>query len=147
MKDNGIFLFSSFGPDSLKELRNCWAGVDNYVHVNAFVDMHDIGDALIRNGLTSPVLNTEKIVLTYASSRQLMCDLKCIGAHNVNSGRRKTLTGKNRLQKVFENYETYRNNDMLPATFEVVYGHAWKAPTKKNIHSVALEDVKRQLKK
>ena len=129
------------------ELRDCWSQVDDFVHVNAFVDMHDIGDALVRNRLTSPVLNTEKIILTYDDCRQLMYELKYIGANNVNSGRRKTLTGKNRLKKVFEHYETYRENKKLPATYEVIYGHAWKSQDKTNIQSVSLELVKEQLKK
>ena len=147
LKVNGVFLFSSLGPDSLKELRDCWACVDDYVHVNAFVDMHDIGDALIRNELISPVLNTEKIILTYNSCRQLMCELKYIGAQNVNNGRRKTLTGKNRLKKVFEHYEAYRANKKLPATYEVIYGHAWKSAPRQQTQSVTLEEVKQQLKK
>ena len=147
LKANGVFLFSSFGPDSLKELRDCWARVDDYVHVNAFVDMHDIGDALIRKGLTSPVLNTEKIILTYNSCRQLMYELKYIGAKNVNNGRRKTLTGKNRLKKVFEHYETYRTNKKLPVTYEVIYGHAWKSHPRQQTQSVTLEEVKSKLKK
>ena len=147
LKAKGVFLFSSFGPDSLKELRDCWARVDDYVHVNAFVDMHDIGDALIRKGLISPVLNTEKIILTYNSCRQLMYELKYIGAKNVNNGRRKTLTGKNRLKKVFEHYETYRTNKKLPVTYEVIYGHAWKSPPRQQTQSVTLEEVKSKLKK
>ncbi len=138
---------SSFGPDSLKELRDCWSRADDYVHVNAFVDMHDIGDALIRNELISPVLNTEKIILTYNSCQQLMCELKYIGAQNANNGRRKTLTGKNRLKKVFEYYETYRANKKLPATYEVIYGHAWKSPSGQQTQTVTLEEVKQQLKK
>ena len=147
LKANGVFLFSSFGPDSLKELRDCWARVDDYVHVNAFIDMHDIGDALMRNGLMFPILNMEKIVLTYNECRQLMDELKHIGAQNINHGRRKTLTGKKRLEKVFECYEKYRDNGKLPATYEVIYGHAWKSQPRQQTQSVTLEDVKQQLKK
>jgi malonyl-CoA O-methyltransferase len=109
--------------------------------------MHDIGDALIRNELISPVLNTEKIILTYNSCQQLMCELKYIGAQNANNGRRKTLTGKNRLKKVFEYYETYRADKKLPATYEVIYGHAWKSPSGQQTQTVTLEEVKQQLKK
>ena len=147
LSENGVFLFSSFGPDSLKELRDCWARVDDYVHVNAFIDMHDIGDALMRNSLMFPILNMEKIVLTYNECRQLMNELKHIGAQNINHGRRKTLTGKKRLEKVFECYEKYRFNGKLPATYEVIYGHAWKSQPRQHSQSVTLEDVKQQLKK
>jgi malonyl-CoA O-methyltransferase len=109
--------------------------------------MHDIGDALMRNGLMFPILNMEKIVLTYNECRQLMNELKHIGAQNINNGRRKTLTGKKRLEKVFECYEIYRTNNKLPATYEVIYGHAWKPEDRKHTQSIALEDVKQQLKK
>ena len=147
LKEKGVFLFSSFGPDSLKELRDCWSRADEHVHVNAFVDMHDIGDALMRNGLTSPILNMEKIVLTYSECRQLMRELKYIGAQNINNGRRKTLTGKKRLQKVFECYEAYRTNNKLPVTYEVIYGHAWQSSDTKKEQSISLDDIRRQLKK
>ena len=147
LKTNGVFLFTSFGPDTLKELRDCWSRIDDYIHVNTFVDMHDIGDALMRNGLTSPILNAEEIVLTYQECKQLMRELKYIGARNINSGRRKTLTGKKRIEKVFEYYETYRVNNKLPVTYEVIYGHAWQPVSKKNEQSIKLDDIKKQLTK
>ena len=146
LKNDGVFLFSSFGPDSLKELRDCWSSVDDYVHINAFVDMHDIADALMRVGLASPVLNMEEIILTYHECRQLMKELKYIGAHNINNGRRKTLTGKKRLNKVFKCYESYRTNNVLPVTYEVVYGHAWQSSNTKKEQSIKLDELKKQLK-
>ncbi len=152
LKPGGVFLFASFGPDTLKELRECWQQVDNDIHVNAFVDMHDIGDSLIRNGMDAPVLSVEHIVLTYNDCKQLMRELKNIGAHNVNKGRRKTLTGKQRLNNVISHYETFRSNDKLPATYEVVYGHAWR-PDQANSdgasdgsHSISLEQLKQELR-
>ncbi len=151
LKPGGVFLFSSFGPDTLKELRASWQQVDDEVHVNAFTDMHDIGDSLIRNGMDAPVLSIEHIVLTYDECKQLMYELKNIGAHNVNFGRRKTLTGKQRLQKVIKHYESYRQNNKLPATYEVIYGHAWKPETDKknnggaNTQAVSLENLKQDL--
>jgi malonyl-CoA O-methyltransferase len=151
LKPGGIFQFTSFGPDSLKELRESWRQVDDQVHVNAFVDMHDIGDALIRNGMDAPVLNVEHIVLTYDKCTQLMRELKNIGAHNINNGRRKTLTGKQRLDKVIKHYETFRQDDKLPATYEVIYGHAWQPDLGEhlskgeNIQTISLESLKRDL--
>jgi len=147
LKDNGVFLFSSFGPDSLKELRDCWSSVDDYVHVNAFVDMHDIADALMRAGFVSPILNMEEIILTYNECPQLMRELKYIGAHNINNGRRKTLTGKKRLGKVFQCYESYRVNSVLPATYEVIYGHAWQSADIKKEQAITLDDFKKQVKR
>lgn len=152
LKPGGVFLFSSFGPDTLKELRESWRKVDDDVHVNAFVDMHDIGDALMRNGMDAPILSIEHILLTYDECKQLMRELKSIGAHNVNNGRRKTLTGKQRLQKVMQHYEFYRNDNKLPATYEIIYGHAWKPEKDKknmlgNSQTISLEELKRDLAK
>ena len=159
LKPEGVFVFTTFGPDTLKELRESWSQADGNVHINAFTDMHDIGDALMRSGLDAPVLNVENIVLTYDECLQLMRDLKSIGAHNVNLGRRKTLTGKQRLQKAIQHDETYRTNNKLPATYEVVYGHAWKPSMKSAMESesiknndtsvqhVSLEKLKQDLKK
>lgn len=125
LRPNGLFIFSTFGPDTLKELRLSWQAVDKNIHVNAFIDMHDIGDALIRMGLENPVMEAERITLGYKDVYSLMRDLKMLGAHNVNRGRRKTLTGKNRLQGMQTHYEHWREQGRLPATYEVVYGHAW----------------------
>ena len=152
LKPKGVFLFSSFGPDSLKELRQSWQQVDQEVHVNAFVDMHDIGDALIRNGLDAPVLNVEHIVLTYRECKQLMRELKDIGAHNINRGRRKTLTGKQRLNSMIQHYETLRKDGVLPVTYEVIYGHAWcpsretAAMQGEDLQAISLEQLKNELK-
>lgn len=122
---DGLLLFSTLGPDTLKELRQSWAEVDAYTHVNAFMDMHDVGDALIRAGFAGPVLDVEHITLTYASIEELLRDLKVVGAHNVTAARPRGLTGKGTLQRLRTAYERYRTDDRLPATYEVVYGHAW----------------------
>ena len=123
----GLLLFSTLGPDTLKELRRSWAAVDAYQHVNAFIDMHDIGDALIRVGLAEPVMDVELITLTYSDVATLMQDLKQSGAHNVLAGRPPGLMGKDRLQAMYKAYEQFRQNGVLPATYEIVYGHAWGA--------------------
>ena len=125
LKPSGLLLFSTFGPDTLKELRASWATVDDKVHVHHFIDMHDLGDALIRAGFSSPVMDVENFTLTYRDLTSLMRDLKALGASNVSLGRRQTLTGKNAFGKVAGAYEAYRRDQCLPATHEVVYGHAW----------------------
>jgi len=122
----GLLMFSTFGPDTLKELRDAFRSVDRYTHVHRFIDMHDVGDALIACGFADPVMDMEILTLTYADVRELMRDLKAIGAHNVTRGRPATLTGKSQLAKVAQNYEAARRDGRLPATFEVIYGHAWK---------------------
>lgn len=125
LQDNGLFIFSSFGPDTLVELRKSWQEADAEVHVNAFLDMHDIGDALISAGMENPVMECEWLTVNYDTVFDLMRDLKKLGAHNINSGRRKTLTGKQRLQAMVSAYEKYRVGGKLPASYEVIYGHAW----------------------
>ncbi|MFN7085135.1 MAG: malonyl-ACP O-methyltransferase BioC [Burkholderiales bacterium] len=122
----GLLMFSTFGPDTLKELRAAYRGADRHTHVNRFIDMHDIGDMLVRAGFADPVMDMEIFTLTYAEVRDLMRDLKAIGAHNVTRGRPAGLSGKAQLMAVTRSYETLRRDGRLPATFEVVYGHAWK---------------------
>ena len=94
-------------------------------HVNDFIDMHDIGDALLRAGLSDPVMDVENFTLTYSDVYQLMRELKALGAHNVANARRHSLTGKTRLKNMVLSYENFRVDGLLPATYEVVYGHAW----------------------
>ena len=130
----GLLLFSSFGPDTLKELRQSWAEVDNLPHVNAFADMHDVGDALMQSGFADPVMDMEMLTVTYKDVKTVMSDLKQIGAHNVMQGRSHNMTGKNKLQKMIQAYEQFRVDSLLPVSHEVVYGHAW-VPESKNIDS------------
>ena len=131
LQDGGLFMFSTFGPDTLKELRQAFSGTDNYNHTNRFTDMHDIGDMLVQSGFATPVMDMETITLTYDDVIGVMRDLKAIGAHNVTQGRQRGLTGKHAWQKALSRYEALRSQGegrgKLPATFEVVYGHAWKS--------------------
>jgi len=126
LRAGGLLSFATFGPDTLAELRRAWAAADAHTHVNRFVDMHDIGDALVRCGLAEPVLDVERYVLTYATARDLMGDLKAIGAHNANAGRTRGLTGRRAFATMLGAYEQERRDGRLPATYEVVFGHAWR---------------------
>ena len=121
----GLLMFTTFGPDTLQELRASWEAIDGFTHVNAFIDMHDVGDALVSTKWAEPVMDSERITVTYREMRTLMEDLKHIGAHNVTAGRPRGLTGRQRLQQVEQAYETFRVDGVLPASYEVVYGHAW----------------------
>lgn len=125
VRPHGMLLFSTFGPDTLKELRSAWRTVDSFNHVHRFIDMHDIGDALIRAGFVEPVMDVEQMTLTYMNVRELMHDLKSIGAHNVTFGRARGLYGRGHLEKLTQAYETFRRDGRVPATYEVVYGTAW----------------------
>lgn len=142
LRTDGLLMFSTFGPDTLKELRQSFASVDGYSHVNRFVDMHDIGDLLVNNRFSTPVMDMEYITLTYDDVISVMRDLKAIGAHNVTQLRRRGLMGKQQWQRVIDTYETLRRDGKLPATFEVVYGHAWKPYDPR---SILTPETRRQL--
>lgn len=126
LKPGGALLFSTLGPDTLIELRRSWAAADDYNHINAFLDMHDIGDALLRARLADPVMDVERLTLTYPNVDGLMRDLTALGAGNVTFGRARGLTGKDRLRAMQSAYEQFRRPDgLLPVSCEVIYGHAW----------------------
>ncbi|WP_455210268.1 malonyl-ACP O-methyltransferase BioC [Kaarinaea lacus] len=132
LKPDGLLMFTTLGPDTLKELRQSWQSVDKNIHVHTFIDMHDIGDALIRTRFADPVMDMETITMTYQDARTLMQDLKTLGAHNASPARPKGLTGRKRLQAVLAAYENFRVEDLLPATYEVVYGQAWTTHVKES---------------
>jgi malonyl-CoA O-methyltransferase len=125
LRPGGFFAFSTFGPATLMELRSAWAHADGHNHVNRFIDMHDVGSALMRAGLSEPVLDVDRIEVGYPHARALMRDLKCIGAHNVTAGRPRALTGRTRLARMEAAYEAFRREGALPATYEVIYGASW----------------------
>lgn len=129
----GLFTFTTFGPDTLKEVRAAFARVDGRPHVARFADMHDIGDMLVRAGFADPVMQMEYMTLTYADATAMLRDLKSIGATNAAQGRARGLMGRARWQRVLAELEATRRppEGRLGATFEVIYGHAWKAvPTR-----------------
>ena len=125
LRTNGLYLFATLGPGTLSELRESWAGVDKGSHVHTFIDMHDIGDALVRAGMEGVVMETENITLNYQDCGRLMRDLKALGVNNASISRTRGLTGKHKMQRMIENYEQYRAEGLLPASYEVIYGHAW----------------------
>lgn len=120
----GLLLFSSFGPDTLQELRAAWGQVDGAPHVNRFLDVHDVGDALVRAGLSEPVLDVEHLTTRYPDPRALMRELKGLGAHNAAAARPRGLTGRARLAAVEAAYPRGADGG-VGATWEVVYGAAW----------------------
>ncbi len=123
---NGLLLFSTFGPDTLKELQQSWQAVDNNPHINNFIDMHDIGDALLQAGFINPVTDMEMMTVTYSNVSQIMQDLKKMGLTNVQMERSKGLMGKKKFNKFLQAYDQFKTPDgLFPATWEVIYGHAW----------------------
>ena len=128
LKPGGLLMFSSFGPDTLQELRAAWAAVDGNEHVHGFIDMHDYGDMLMAAGLADPVMDAERMTLTYVDAMQLMREIKVIGAGNASTQRSPGLVGRQRIAAVCEAYEQFRSPDgRLPVSYEVVHGHAWGA--------------------
>ena len=135
LRPGGLLLFSTLGPDTLIELRESWRSVDEAIHVNGFVDMHDIGDVLVSAGLRDPVMEAERFTLTYNDVFSLMRDLKQLGAQNATLGRRRTLTGKERMRQMTAAYELRRREGLIPATYEVIYGHAWGGGPRRDPHT------------
>jgi malonyl-CoA O-methyltransferase len=147
LRPGGLFMFTSFGPDTLKELRTAWAAVDGASHVSPFLDMHDVGDLLLRAQFADPVMDVEHLTLTYRDAGQLMRELKGIGARNATVGRPRGLTGKARLQSMLAAYEGFRRDGLLPASYEVVYGHAWaplQAPQSPGEVRVSVDSIQRR---
>ncbi len=126
LKPGGLLMFTTFGPDTLKELRACWRQIDTAAHVNEFADMHDIGDSLLQTGYADPVMEAEVITLNYRNLDRLMADLRAIGANVTAEGGRAGLTTPAVLSRLKQAYEAYRQQRQLPASYEVIYGHAWK---------------------
>ncbi|MDE1981645.1 MAG: methyltransferase domain-containing protein [Betaproteobacteria bacterium] len=123
----GLFIFSTLGPDTLKELKQVFGRhPDGCAHVQEFADMHDVGDALVHAGFADPVMDREDLTATYPALPGLLRDLRLMGGINTLPERRRTLTGRQRWKNLTAEYERLRRSDGLPATFEIVYGHAWK---------------------
>ena len=125
----GLLLFSALGRDTLRELRAAFAAVDDLPHVGQFPDMHDLGDWLAAGGFEEPVMETEKIVLTYAEVADAVRDLKRAGATAVYRGMARGLTGKDKWRRMTNCYRERfaRADGKIPATFELIYAHAWRA--------------------
>jgi malonyl-CoA O-methyltransferase len=131
LRPDGLITFSTFGPDTLRELRAAFAGIDRHMHVGRFADMHDIGDMLVGAGFGDPVMHMELFTLTYADAPAMLRDLKAIGATNATRARPRALMGRARWERALAALDAARRDGRIPATFEVIYGHAWKAAPKR----------------
>ena len=126
LKPGGVVVFSTLGPDTLAELRVAWEYVDDHPHVHSFADMHNVGDALLGAGFTEPVVDTDRVYFSYGELKKLVDDLRALGATNAMTGRRRSLTGKDRWQAFADAYHSNAlQQGRLQATFEVVYAVAW----------------------
>jgi malonyl-CoA O-methyltransferase len=125
LRPGGVLLFSTFGPDTLGELRSAWAEADDHSHVSLFADMQQLADGLMRAGFAEPVTDLEHYTLHYPDAHTLMRELKQLGAGNATRTRNRGLTGRARMQHMLSAYERARTAAGLPATFEVIFGAAF----------------------
>lgn len=126
LKPEGLLLFSTFGPDTLKELRESFYQIDSEPHVNNFMDMHLVGDALLQARFQDPVMDMEQLLLTYSNVFRLMEDIQKSGSSYVLKETISGLSPKHLFRTLADNYEQFRlSTGEIPATIEVVYGHAW----------------------
>ena len=125
LRPGGLLLCSTFGPDTLAELRAAWAAADDRSHVSLFADMHELGNGLMHAGLAEPVLDVEHHRLHYADAHALMRELKLLGARNAAHDRARGLTGRRQLDRMLTAYEGMREEKGLPATFEVIAAAAF----------------------
>ena len=138
LRTDGLLMFSGFGPDTFKELRTAFAGIDAAAHVLPFVDMHDYGDMLVNAGFSTPVMDMENITVTYQTIDKLFADVRAWGG-NPQATRRRGMLGKNAWHQIRQALERNRNVDgTLPLTFEVIYGHAFRPVARKTADGEAI---------
>ena len=122
LRKGGVFAFATLGPDSLQEIRRAWQQVDNSVHVNRFPDMHNLGDGLVNAGLRDPVLDVDRLSVSYESSTRLFDDLTAVGGRNSLDQRTRGLTSRKRFAAMNKNL---REPAGIALDLELVYGHCW----------------------
>lgn len=128
----GLFLFSTLGPDTFSEIKKAWAEIDGAAHVNEFSDMHFVGDDLQHSGFSDVVMDMEYLTLRYKTVKALCRDLKAQGVKNIHPNRPKGLMSKGQWQAFEKAYEMFRDEEgLLPLSYEVVYGQAFRAQQKR----------------
>lgn len=125
LRKGGVFAFATLGPDSLRELARAWSGIDAAAHVNSFADMHDLGDALVRAGLADPVLDVDRLAVSYDGADKLFADLTDAGARNALAARPRGLFGRRRFQAMKDALPAPGGTGSIVLDLEIVYGHCW----------------------
>ncbi len=125
LRKDGLFVFASLGPDSFSELRHAWQASDHGAHVNQFPDMHDLGDAAVRAGLSDPVLDVDRLTVTYENTAALFRDLTGSAARNCLAERALFLTGKERFAAMSCELQPPGSKATIELELELVYGHCW----------------------
>lgn len=129
LEPGGFLMFATLGPDTLQEVRRAWGRVDDRIHVHAAFEMHDLGDLAVAAGLQEPVMDIERLVLTYTDVRDLVRDLRACGAVNTAAGRRRALTGPQRWRAFVDALHQGRQGDRFEVTIELIFGQAWGRPS------------------
>jgi malonyl-CoA O-methyltransferase len=132
LRPQGLFTFTTVGPDTLKEVRELWRGIDPFTHVHRFIDMHDFGDALVRAGFAEPVMDTERLTVTYSDLSALVAEIRGSGARNIAQGRPRGLTSRARGAGVRSRSAELTRNGPLKVSVEVIHGHAWSVGERKS---------------
>jgi malonyl-CoA O-methyltransferase len=132
LRPQGLFTFTTVGPDTLKEVRELWRGIDPFTHVHRFIDMHDFGDALLRAGFAEPVMDTERLTVTYSDLSALVAEIRGSGARNIAQGRPRGLTSRARGAAVRSRSAELTRNGPLKVSVEVIHGHAWSVGERKS---------------
>jgi malonyl-CoA O-methyltransferase len=149
LKPNGYLMFSTLGPDSLKELRQAFSQIEANpsVHVYTFVDLHNIGDELLKQQFSDPVMDREDLQLTYASMSHMFKALRAQGVKNRHPQRAKGLMSRQRWQQMLDVYP--KQDQRWPLSYEVVYGQAWRPQwiKQRGEHVISIADLKASLKK
>lgn len=125
LRKDGVFAFATLGPDSLLEISRAWSGVDDRAHVNRFLDMHDIGDSLVRAGLRDPVLDVDRLTVRYRDATKLFADLTSVGARNALKERNRSLVGRHRFEQMVVDLAGGAGHPGIELDLELVYGHCW----------------------
>lgn len=135
LKPGGVLLFSTLGPDTLKELKVAWSSVDTYGHIPEWKDLHVLGDALLSQRFMQPVVDREEMVVHYKEPAVLLKDLKEQGSYNIHPIRRKGLMGVDARDYLFYHLEQQKKDNKIAVTYEVVYGHAWRGESRSEFNA------------
>jgi malonyl-CoA O-methyltransferase len=145
LRKDGLFVFSTLGPDSFLELREAWGAVDAGEHVHRFPDMHDVGDALVRAGLRDPVLDVDRLSVSYQGAGALFRDLTATGARNSLRNRQRGLMGRERFRRFTDRF--FAGGEARSLTLELVYGHCWGGGRSPRSGEVAIDAGKIPLRR
>lgn len=147
LRKGGVFAFATFGPDSLLEIRRAWSQVDNNAHVNPFMDMHDLGDGLLKAGFADPVLDVDRLTISYDSAEKLFADLTAAGGRNALRQRNPSLVGKQRFRRMVDALQSSGTDGKITLNLELVFGHCWGAGRKMDATNYRIDATRIPLRK